>query len=217
MIRKTAILTITIVLMFCQSVLASNVSENEVKATIVKHSIALGIEPALALSIAKTESKFRHNVRSPYGAVGVFQLMPSTAQRLGVNPYYLSDNIRGGLMYYKMMYKMFGSTELALAAYNAGPVAVARRKSVPASSRQFVNSIMSDYHYYKKNPDQAIIQATRKAPKANHQLPKPKTSMKPAISTSPVSINGGKDAGLAKHTTKMIDVSATKAVKDSLI
>ena len=120
-------------------------------------------------------------------------------------------------MYYKMMYKMFGSTELALAAYNAGPVAVARRKSVPASSRQFVNSIMSDYHYYKKNPDQAIIQATRKAPKANHQLPKPKTSMKPAISTSPVSINGGKDAGLAKHTTKMIDVSATKAVKDSLI
>ena len=217
MIKKTVILTMTIVLMFCQGVQASNVSENEVKATIVKHSIDLGIEPALALSIAKTESKFRHNARSPYGAVGVFQLMPSTAQRLGVNPHYLSDNIRGGLMYYKMMYKMFGSTELALAAYNAGPVAVARRRAVPSASRQFVNSIMSDYNYYKKNPDQAIIQASRKAPKANRQLPKPNYTVKPSVSTSPVSVNNGRHAGLSKHTTIMIDVSATKAVKDSLI
>ena len=57
MIKKTVILTMTIVLMFCQGVQASNVSENEVKATIVKHSIDLGIEPALALSIAQTQCK----------------------------------------------------------------------------------------------------------------------------------------------------------------
>lgn len=210
MLRKTVIITIALVLVFCQQTLAAELSENEVKAIIVKHSVELGIEPALALSIAKMESKFKHNLRSPYGAVGVFQLMPSTAKTLGVNPYYLSDNIKGGLMYYKMLYKMFGSTELALAAYNAGPVAVKRNKNI---SKGFVNSIMADYNHYKKHPDQAMIQASRKAPKV-HTQPKPVISTKPSVKTTPTT--KGNSAGL-KHTLEMIDVSATKAVKDSLI
>ena len=214
MLKKVAILTIMIVLMLGQNVTSAEVSESEVKAIIVKHSIELGIDPALGLSIAKTESKFRHNTRSPYGAVGVFQLLPSTAKTLGVNPYYLSDNIRGGLMYYKMMYKIFGSTELALAAYNAGPVAVKRQRAIPGASRGFVNTIMSNYKYYSKNPDPAMIQAAKKAPKV-HARPKPVISNKPSISTSP-DINGN-TAGLSKHSLQMIDVSATKAVKDSLI
>lgn len=211
MFKKTVIITIVLVLVFCQQTLASEISENEVKAIIVKHSVELGIDPALALSIAKMESKFKHNIRSPYGAVGVFQLMPATAKTLGVNPYYLSDNIKGGLMYYKMLYKMFGSTELALAAYNAGPVAVKRNKNV---SKGFVNSIMADYNHYKKHPDQSIIQAAKKAPKV-HAQPKPVVSTKPSVKTSPVT--NGNTAGLTKHTLEMIDVSATKAVKDSLI
>ena len=210
MLKKTVIITIALVLVFCQQTLAAELSENEVKAIIVKHSVELGIEPALALSIAKMESKFKHNLRSPYGAVGVFQLMPSTAKTLGVNPYYLSDNIKGGLMYYKMLYKMFGSTELALAAYNAGPVAVKRNKNI---SKGFVNSIMADYNHYKKHPDQAMIQASRKAPKV-HTQPKPVISTKPSVKTTPTT--KGNSAGL-KNTLEMIDVSATKAVKDSLI
>ncbi len=216
MFKKTAILTMMIVLMLGQGIASAEVSENEVKAIIVKHSIELGIDPALGLSIAKTESKFRHNTRSPYGAVGVFQLMPSTARTLGVNPYYLSDNIRGGLMYYKMMYKMFGSTEHALAAYNAGPLAVKRGKPIPGISRHFVNTIMSDYKYYSKNPDPAMVRAAKKAPKV-HTRPKPVMQTKPAISTEPI-ING-KNAGLSKHSLQLIDidVSATKTVKDSLI
>lgn len=200
--------------MFSQKAFANELSENEVKAIIVKHSIELGIDPALGLSIAKTESKFRHNLRSPYGAVGVFQLLPSTARTMGINPYYLSDNIRGGLMYYKMMYKMFGSTEMALAAYNAGPVAVKRQKCIPSGTRKFVNTIMSDYRYYSKNPDPAIVRASRKAPVVNHR-PKPAVNLKPAISTTPVSNEKG--VGLSRHSLQMIDVSATKNVKDSLI
>ena len=200
--------------MFSSKTFAHEISENEVKAIIVKHSIELGIDPALGLSIAKTESKFKHNLRSPYGAVGVFQLLPSTAKTLGINPYYLSDNIRGGLMYYKMMYKMFGSTEMALAAYNAGPVAVKRLRNIPSSSRIFVTAIMSDYKYYSQNPDPAIIKAARKAPVVNHR-PKPVVNIKPAVSTSPISNENG--AGLSKHTLQMIDVSATKEIKDSLI
>ena len=82
---------------------AANVST--VKAAIVKHSIEMGVDPAITLSIAKTESGFRHEARSAHGAVGVFQLMPSTARRMGLNPYSLDDNIKGGIMYYKSMYK----------------------------------------------------------------------------------------------------------------
>lgn len=134
---------------------------NTVKATIVKHAIEMGVDPAIALSIARTESGFRHEARSSHGAVGVFQLMPSTARRMGLNPYSLNDNIKGGIMYYKMMYKMFGSMELALAAYNAGPGNVKRYKAVPpyAETRRFVSKIMTDYNHLKANPDPAMIKA----------------------------------------------------------
>ena len=134
---------------------------NSVKVSIAKHAIELGVDPAIALSIARTESGFNHSARSSHGAIGVFQLMPTTAKRMGLNPYLLNDNIRGGIMYYKAMYKMFGSVELALAAYNAGPGNVKRYRSIPpfAETRRFVSKIMTDYNYYKKNSDPAIASA----------------------------------------------------------
>lgn len=145
--------------MFFTPVQAANV--NTVKAAIVKHSIEMGVDPAITLSIAKTESGFRHEARSSRGAVGVFQLMPSTARRMGLNPYSLDDNIKGGVMYYKSMYKMFGSVELALAAYNAGPGNVKKYRAVPpfAETRRFVAKIMTDYRHYKAHPDPAMIAA----------------------------------------------------------
>lgn len=141
-----------------------------VKEIIVKHALEMGVDPAIALSIARTESGFRHEARSSHGAVGVFQLMPSTARRLGVNPYSLSDNIKGGIMYYKQMYKMFGSMELALAAYNAGPGNVKRYQSVPPfnETKRFVSKIMTDYNHLKSNPDPAMVSAM----KDNHNVPK---------------------------------------------
>ena len=126
----------------------------------------MGVDPALALSIAKKESGFRHELKSAHGAVGVFQLLPSTANKLGYNPYYLSENIKAGLTYYKMMYKMFGSTELALAAYNAGPGHVRRcGGQIPPyrETRRFVNVIMQDYKNMKNNPDPAIAKYAQTA------------------------------------------------------
>lgn len=158
MIRKL-VFTITVVFLLCPQVLATQHSVSNVKESIVKHSLELGVDPALALSIAKSESGFRHEARSAGGAVGVFQLMPSTAKRLGVNPYYLSDNIKGGLMYYKKLYNMFGSTELALAAYNAGPGNVKKyNNKVPpiGETKRFVSTIMTEYNRQKRNPDPAI-------------------------------------------------------------
>ncbi len=140
------------------------IDQDVVKETIVKHSMEMGVDPALALSIAKKESGFKHEIRSKHGAVGVFQLLPSTANKMGYNPYYLSENIKAGLTYYKMMYKMFGSTELALAAYNAGPGNVKRYGGqIPpySETRRFVNVIMQDYKNMKNNPDPVIAKYTQ--------------------------------------------------------
>ena len=170
MIRKTVLTTIALLALLCVRVQAAPTPENVIKETIVKHSLEMNVDPALALSIAKKESGFKHELRSPYGAVGVFQLLPSTAQRMGFNPYYLSENIKAGLTYYKMMYKMFGSTELALAAYNAGPGNVKKfGGTIPpySETKRFVSQIMLEYNRQKTDPDPAItkvIQAKAKRP-----------------------------------------------------
>jgi len=157
MIKKIILISVALGFISCINVQAA-ISEDVVKDTIVKHSIEMGVDPALALSIAKKESGFKHELKSVHGAVGVFQLLPSTAHRMGFNPYYLSENIKAGLTYYKMMYKMFGSTELALAAYNAGPGNVKKYGAIPpyAETKRFVNVIMNDYQKFKQNPDPAI-------------------------------------------------------------
>jgi len=172
MIRKlmTLALIITMCLLSCKA--NANTSSNTtvpkvtVKEYIVKHSMEMGIDPALALSIAKLESEFCHEKKSPGGAVGVFQLMPSTAKRLGYNAYYVNDNIKGGLTYYKMMYNKFGSVELALAAYNAGPGNVAKYNGMPPfkETKRFVSSIMSEYNKQKVNPDPVIYNVKNKKP-----------------------------------------------------
>lgn len=155
------------------------INEDVVKETIVRHSVEMGVDPALALSIAKKESGFRHELKSPHGAVGVFQLLPSTANKMGYNPYYLSENIKAGLTYYKMMYKMFGSTELALAAYNAGPGNVKKfGGQIPpySETRRFVNIIMKDYKSFQANPDPAIAKYSQKpaiAPDKKVEVSKP--------------------------------------------
>ena len=171
--RKLLLITFTLVCMFCP--MSANAADvNTVKATIVKHALEMGVDPAIALSIARTESGFRHEAKSSHGAVGVFQLMPSTARRMGLNPYLLNDNIKGGIMYYKMMYKMFGSMELALAAYNAGPGNVKKYNAVPpyAETKRFVNKIMADYHNYKANPDLMMVKAAKPAASAKPAAPK---------------------------------------------
>lgn len=163
MARKVVIYVLAVcfaIINFPLQVKAEAVSNLTIKQLIVKHSMEMGLDPALALSIAKKESGFCHNKKSRYGAIGVFQLMPNTAKRMGYNPYHLHDNIKGGIAYYKKMYQMFGSTELALAAYNAGPGNVKKYNGIPPfkETRNFVSSIMNSYNSMKVNPDPAIAQ-----------------------------------------------------------
>jgi len=140
-------------------------SPSEIKTSIVKTAVNMGVDPCIALSIAKLESEFVPTKKGASGAVGLFQLMPDTARRLGVNPYIVSDNIKGGILYYKMMYKKFGSTDLALAAYNAGPGNVARYKGVPPfrETKTFITKIKTNANQFKQDP--IVIEHTQpKAP-----------------------------------------------------
>ena len=125
-------------------------STDEVKQNIITQAKAMGVEPAIVLSIAKTESGFNQAARGHGGHIGVFQLSHSTAKHMGLDPYNLDDNIKGGITYYKNMYSKFGSMELAVAAYNSGPEAIRRsNNTVPKHSQHFVSKIMSDYKIYK--------------------------------------------------------------------
>lgn len=141
---------------------AQAATSHEIKDIIVKTAVSMGVDPCVALSIAKQESNFQNHKQNPSGAVGVFQLMPSTARRMGLNPYNLNDNIKGGILYYQMMYKKFGSMDLALAAYNAGPGNVAKYKGVPPfrETQRFVSTIKTNSKTFKTDP--LVIKHTKK-------------------------------------------------------
>jgi hypothetical protein len=101
-----------------------------VYAAEVRHSLPFGLLDALIW----TESKYNPMAISRAGAVGLAQLMPGTAQDLGVlNRYDPIANIDGGARYLRQMLDRFGSIHLALAAYNAGPGVVGRIGRIPAN------------------------------------------------------------------------------------
>lgn len=77
------------------------------------------------------ESAYRPSARSPVGAIGLGQLMPATAAQLNVDPHDWRANLDGSARYLLMMLAQFGTPELALAAYNAGPDAVTRHGGIP--------------------------------------------------------------------------------------
>lgn len=82
-------------------------------------------------SLIQAESAFNPNARSPKGAIGLGQLMPATARSLGVDPNNMQENLDGAARYFLTQLGKFGSVELALAAYNAGPHRVEEYNGVP--------------------------------------------------------------------------------------
>jgi len=90
------------------------------------------LPPLLVRSVMAAESGFLADAVSPKGAIGLMQLMPATAQLLGVDPYDPAQNVDGGVRYLRdLLIRYDWSPTPALAAYNAGPGAVDKYHSVP--------------------------------------------------------------------------------------
>lgn len=106
------------------------------------------LDEELFLALIYQESRFNACARSPAGAIGLTQLMPGTAAELGVNPYDIDGNLRGGARYLKQQLSSFGgNTSLALAAYNAGPGSVQTYGGIPPfrETRSYVAEIQQKW------------------------------------------------------------------------
>jgi len=105
-------------------------------------AIRQGINPDLAVAVARTESGLNPKAVSPAGAQGIMQLMPGTARELGVsNPFDASSNINGGVRYLGRMLKQFGGDQSkALAAYNTGPGTVQRR-GITGAGQEYIRLV----------------------------------------------------------------------------
>lgn len=90
-----------------------------------------GVPEDVFLRLVQQESGWNSGAVSIKGATGLAQLMPGTADRLGVDINDPGENLEGGARYLRMMYDRFGTWKLALAAYNAGPLAVEKHGGVP--------------------------------------------------------------------------------------
>lgn len=124
---------------------ASNPYAPEIAAAAARY----GVDPALIRAVIQHESGFDPASTSSAGAAGLMQLMPGTATSLGVtDPYDPVQSIDGGTRYLRSMLDRFGGdVALALAAYNAGPGAVARYGGIPpyTETQRYVERVLADY------------------------------------------------------------------------
>jgi peptidoglycan DL-endopeptidase CwlO len=110
-----------------------------------------GVDASLLAAVASQESSFNASAVSPAGAQGLMQFMPATAKGLGVNALDPTSAIDGAARYLSSLTKQFGSTELALAAYNAGPGTVTRYGGVPpyTETQNYVRTVMTKAEAYR--------------------------------------------------------------------
>jgi soluble lytic murein transglycosylase-like protein len=110
-----------------------------------------GVDPSILAAVANQESGFDSGAVSQAGAQGLMQFMPATARGLGVNPLDPASAVNGAARYLSSLTNQFGSTQLALAAYNAGPGTVSRYGGVPPypETQNYVRAVMSKAEAYR--------------------------------------------------------------------
>ena len=125
-------------------------SQDEIDASIVMAAARHNVDPNLVRAVVKVESNFNANAVSRKGAMGLMQLMPSTARSLKVNnPFDPEQNVDAGVRHLKQLLENYGGdVKLTLAAYNAGSGAVARSAGVPhfAETQNYVRRITNLYY-----------------------------------------------------------------------
>ena len=125
----------------------------EMRELLTRAGAEHDIDVELLASVIKAESNFRVDAISRAGARGLMQLMPSTAHDLGVQDITRADqNIAGGTAYLDSLLKLYkDDLRLALAAYNAGPAAVAKYHGIPPyrETRAYVSRVMNEFYRRK--------------------------------------------------------------------
>src|SRR4051812_20226861 len=107
------------------------------------------IPTAMLYAVAKVESNLREDAESSAGARGLLQVMPATAQALDLDIDEPATNILAGARYLRQLIDRFGNTDLALAAYNAGPTAVTLAGGAPSLQVQtYVANVNAVWHSY---------------------------------------------------------------------
>jgi len=120
---------------------------------ITEASKRFGVSFSLLKAIIKAESDFDAQAVSKKGAMGLMQIMPQNFKLLGLkDPFDPTQNINAGARYFKQLYERFnGKLALSLAAYNAGPTAVDRYKTIPPyeETEEYVKRVLKYYYSYK--------------------------------------------------------------------
>jgi soluble lytic murein transglycosylase-like protein len=129
------------------------------ESTIARIAGEFKVDSKLVKAVVRNESCFDTMAISRAGAQGLMQLMPPTAKELGVlDPFNAEQNLRGGVQYLKtLMDRYSNNIALALAAYNAGPGAVAKYDGVPPyrETEHYIERVMKTYREYLKEHLQA--------------------------------------------------------------
>jgi hypothetical protein len=122
----------------------------DIDSAIEQAAARHNVDPNLVRAVVKVESNFNPNAVSRKGAMGLMQLMPSTARQLNVkNPFDPEQNVDAGVRHLKQLLESYGGNiKLTLAAYNAGAGAVARSSGVPryAETQNYVRRITNLYY-----------------------------------------------------------------------
>lgn len=130
-------------------------SGDEIGQAIEHASRQEGIDEELIYSVIEAESGFDPGAVSHKGARGLMQLMPGTADKLGVDPDDPVQNVQGGTKYLGEMIDRYGDLEKALAAYNAGPRAVDEHGGIPpfSETQNYVKQVLQNYRQLKQSGD----------------------------------------------------------------
>ena len=133
------------------SVAPISFSSKELQPKIEEAAAAVGLDARLLSRLVKAESNGNQAARSPVGAIGLTQLMPATAQELGVDPENADENLFGGALYLaRQMQRFGGDARKALAAYNWGPHNVVKAvnkygaewdQHLPEETEAYINKI----------------------------------------------------------------------------
>jgi hypothetical protein len=125
-------------------------TQQDIDAAINEAAARHNVDPSLVRSVVKVESNFNPNAVSRKGAMGLMQLMPSTARSLNVsNPFDPAQNVDAGVRHLRKLLDSYGgNVSLTLAAYNAGSGAVARSAGVPhfRETQNYVRRITNLYN-----------------------------------------------------------------------